>query len=180
VIDLTDAELVGLALAGTDEPYAHLVARHRSRMMRYAARLLGSREDAEEVVQDSFVRAYRNLIQCANPERFGSWLFTILVNRCRTAAARRNGARVQFVGDEGVEGPGVPHPAEGAAWREEIQRALAVLPVDQREAFLLKHVEELSYEEMERVTGSSTPALKMRVKRACDRLREELTDVLRS
>ena len=60
------------------------------------------------------------------------------------------------------------------AIREEIERAVDQLEVDQREAFLLKHVEELTYEEMEAITGAGKSALKMRVKRACDRLRELL------
>jgi RNA polymerase sigma-70 factor (ECF subfamily) len=63
------------------------------------------------------------------------------------------------------------HPAERTAWREEIQRALAELRPEQREAFLLKNVEGLGYEEMSEMTGVGVSALKMRVMRACDRLR---------
>jgi RNA polymerase sigma-70 factor (ECF subfamily) len=69
------------------------------------------------------------------------------------------------------------HPANQRALRDEIERALARLDVDQREAFVLKHVEELSYEEMAEITGAGISALKMRVKRACDRLRELLEGV---
>ncbi|HWP04063.1 MAG TPA: sigma-70 family RNA polymerase sigma factor, partial [Gemmatimonadaceae bacterium] len=69
------------------------------------------------------------------------------------------------------------HPAERVAWREEIQRALARLDPEQREAFLLKHVEELGYEEMSELTGVGVSALKMRVKRACERLRAMLREV---
>ncbi len=69
------------------------------------------------------------------------------------------------------------HPAEQRAWREEIYRALEQVDAMQREAFLLKHVEDLSYEEMAEVTGVGVSALKMRVKRACDRLRELLQEV---
>jgi RNA polymerase sigma-70 factor (ECF subfamily) len=71
------------------------------------------------------------------------------------------------------------HPAERTAWREEIERALSRLDPEQREAFLLKHVEELSYEEMAEITGAGISALKMRVKRACDRLRQLLEEVQR-
>lgn len=173
----TDAALVARVLGGGEEEFALLVERHQPRLMRYAARFLGTREDAEEVVQDTFVRAYRSLARCESPEKFGSWLFTILVNRCRTKSVPLGLRRKRFVTDEGISGPGVPHPAEAAAWREEIQRAIEGLPAEQREAFLLKHVEDLSYEEMEAATGAGTSALKMRVKRACDRLREALQDV---
>jgi len=68
---------------------------------------------------------------------------------------------------------------DGAATelRIEIERAVALLDADQREAFLLKHVEQLGYEEMAAVTGAGVSALKMRVKRACERLRDLLGEV---
>ncbi|HEY5060658.1 MAG TPA: sigma-70 family RNA polymerase sigma factor, partial [Gemmatimonadaceae bacterium] len=69
------------------------------------------------------------------------------------------------------------HPAEQAAWREEIDRALERLSADQREAFLLKYVEELGYDDMAQLTGVGVSALKMRVMRACERLRELLSEV---
>ena len=70
----------------------------------------------------------------------------------------------------------IDHPAETSAWREEIGRALSRLDADQREAFLLKHVEEMEYEQMAVVTGAGVSALKMRVKRACERMRRMLTE----
>ena len=85
-----------------------------------------------------------------------------------TAAARTAG---------GAGSASEDHPAERVAWREEIEVALARLDPQQREAFLLKHVEDKSYEEMAELTGAGVSALKMRVKRACDRLRELLREV---
>ena len=76
---------------------------------------------------------------------------------------------------------GAASPADAASldlerqgWREEIGRALGQLDAGQREAFLLKHVEDMSYDEMAVLTGVGVSALKMRVKRACDRLRDLL------
>lgn len=176
----TDAELVVRARKGDLASYATLLSRHRASLERYALRLLGNREDAEEALQDALVRAWQALDRCQQPERVRSWLFRILINRCRTRLSRAD--RVE-------RGPGadlalalattLPHP-EGEAWREEIARALARLPADQREAFLLKHVEEFSYEEIGQLTGTSVPALKMRVSRACLRLRDLLEDVYRA
>jgi RNA polymerase sigma-70 factor (ECF subfamily) len=134
--------------------------------------MLGTREDAEEALQDAFVRAYRSIAKCDDPERFGSWLFRILANRCRTAGSRRGRREKTFVRDElALLDAFEEHPAERAQWREEIQRALMRLDRDQREAFLLKHVEDLGYDEMAELTGVGVSALKMRVKRACERLR---------
>jgi RNA polymerase sigma-70 factor (ECF subfamily) len=176
VTDATDAELVAATLQGDEDAFTTLIRRHRDRLARYAARMLGDLHDAEEAVQDALIRAHRALARCEDPAKFGAWLFQILVNRCRTRGGRRRRYEQTFVLGEHLPEPGVDHPAERAAWREEIQRALARLGADQREAFLLKHVEELSYEEMTAVTGASVPALKMRVKRACERMREFLTE----
>ena len=167
-----DAEIVARVLEGDVDAYAQLVTRYRPRLSRYALRMLGNREDAQEALQDAFVRAYRALGRCDDPDRFGSWLFSILVNRCRTTGGRSARRARTFVSDEAAARVAVDaHPAEQAAWREEIERALALLDAEQREAFLLKHVEGLSYEEMAELTGAGVSALKMRVKRACDRLR---------
>ena len=171
-MEMTDAEIVARIMSGDVDAYAALVARYRPRLSRYALRMLGNREDAQEALQDAFIRAYRAIGRCDDPERFGSWLFSILVNRCRTAGARSTRRARTFVSDEvATRSAAESHPAEQAAWREEIERALAQLDPDQREAFLLKHVEGLSYEEMAEITGAGVSALKMRVKRACDRLR---------
>jgi RNA polymerase sigma-70 factor (ECF subfamily) len=171
-VETNDAEIVARVLEGDVDAYALLVTRYRPRLSRYALRMLGNREDAQEALQDAFVRAYRALGRCDDPDRFGSWLFSILVNRCRTAGARSTRRARTFVSDEAAARLAAEHhPAEQSAWREEIDRALDQLDSEQREAFLLKHVEGLSYEEMSELTGAGVSALKMRVKRACDRLR---------
>jgi len=174
----SDAAIVARVLDGDVEAFALLVARYRDRYARYAYHMLGNREDAEEALQDAFTRAYRSLARCEDPERFAAWLFRILINRCRTAGARRGRRARTFVADEvAVLEAAEDHPADRAAWREEIGRALAQLRVEQREAFLMKYVEELGYDEMSRVTGVGVSALKMRVMRACERLRGLLTEV---
>ena len=175
---LTDGEIVARVLGGDVDAYALLVARYRGRLGRYALHMLGSREDAEEALQDAFVRAYRSLARCDDPEKFGAWIFSILLNRCRTSGARGSRRRRTFVTDDvALLGASEEHPAERDAWREEISLAIQRLRPDQREAFLMKYVEELSYEEMSQMTGVGVSALKMRVLRACDRLRELLAEV---
>ncbi len=175
---LSDGQIVARVLDGDVDAYALLVARYRGRLGRYAMHMLGTREDAEEVLQDAFVRAYRSLARCEDPDKFGAWIFSILLNRCRTSGARGSRRRQTFVADEvALLGASEEHPAEREAWREEISRAVQRLRPDQREAFLMKYVEDLSYEEMAQMTGVGVSALKMRVLRACDRLRELLEEV---
>ncbi|MEO8201603.1 MAG: RNA polymerase sigma factor [Gemmatimonadota bacterium] len=172
-----DALLVTRVLGGDENAYGVLMARYRDRFARYAFRLLGDQGDAEDVLQETFIRGYRFLSQCESPEKFGAWLFRILVNRCHSAYSGR-GRKEENLGSSTVADT---RPARGygndEAWREEIERALEYLPLEQREAFLLKYVEDLSYEEMEELTGMGISALKMRVKRACERLRELLGEV---
>ena len=83
------------------------------------------------------------------------------VRRERRVVADADALAVSFVADDG----------RAYELRDEIERAMAALSAEQREAFLLRHVEELSYEEMAKATGAGVSALKMRVKRACERLK---------
>ncbi len=175
--DEADAALVRRVLEGEVEAFAGLVSRHRDRGLRFAAAMLGDPADAEEALQDAFVRAYRSLRTCRDPGRFGAWFLRILVNRCRTRAVRRSRRAAVFVRDDVALERAAAPPGDGREWREEIERALAKLDPLQREAFLLKHVEGLEYQEMTRVTGARVPALKMRVMRACEHLRVLLRDV---
>src|SRR3954467_4525237 len=172
----SDAELVEQVRQGDRDAYGPLIVRYRLRFGRYAFHLLGNESDAEEALQDAFFRAYRSIERCREPDRFGAWLFRILVTCCRTSAARRGRDAAREAPLDAADRIGLAHPIESAISQEEIQQALAELVPEQREAFLLKYVEELSYEEMIEVTGVGESALKMRVKRACARLRQLLGD----
>ena len=181
MLEHSDGALVRRVLNGDIDAYAVLVSRYRARFARYAVHMLGNREDAEEALQDAFVRAWRALRRCRDPERFDAWLFQILANRCRTHGARRRRYESTFIRDEHAlrsaptDDPAPPNDGE-PGWDGAVDRALAALEPDQREAFLLKYVDQLSYEEISRLTGVGISALKMRVKRAADRLRDLLQE----
>lgn len=180
-MEISDAAIVRRVLNGDVEAYAILVDRYFEHYVRFAVHLVGNREDAEEVVQDTFLRAYRALGRYEERERFGAWLMRILVNRARTVSAmgRRREKMFPEQIDDTLPEASENHPADRAALREEMSRALSQLGADQREAFLLHYVEGLSYEEISTITGSGVSALKMRVKRSCERLREILQGVNR-
>jgi RNA polymerase sigma-70 factor (ECF subfamily) len=179
-VGTSDAALVRRVQTGDTRAYADLVARYRDRLGRYALHMLGNREDAEEVLQDAFVRAYRSLGRCNDPERFGAWLYGILVNRCRTTGARAARRARRFVHDPAaLETAPLSGPDGRTEWDDMVRWALARLPPESREAFLLKHVEELEYEDMARLTGAGVSALKMRVKRAREQLQTMLREVER-
>jgi RNA polymerase sigma-70 factor, ECF subfamily len=174
----SDPEIIAAVLRGQTEAYAELVDRYRDRCNRFAVRFLGDRDDADEALQSAFLRAYRGLAGCRDRGRFNAWLFQIVVNECRSLATRRSRRAERFVHDDALSAQAsVEHGADRAALVSEIQHALDQLEIDQRQAFLLKHVEELSYEEMSEITGAGISALKMRVQRACARLRTLLIAV---
>jgi RNA polymerase sigma-70 factor (ECF subfamily) len=178
--DLSDAEIIRAVLEGRTEAYAELVHRHRDAQFRFALRMLGDRDDADDVLQSAFVRAFRSLASCREPDRFGAWLRRIVVNECRTLGTARGRRELRMVRDEAVlerleSGDG--QDGDGGLDPGLVERALERLTPDLREAFLLKHVEDHSYEEMVEITGAGLSALKMRVKRACEQLREQLEGV---
>ena len=160
-MELSDAALVDIVLKGESEAYAGLVARYRDRYARFALHMLGNREDAEEALQDAFVRGYRSLHRCGDPARFGSWLLAILANRCRTAGGRSARREKRFVAAEDRHyAIALDHPAERRRGERRSDWRCRGSNADQREAFLLKHVEEMEYEQMAVITGAGVSALK--------------------
>ena len=169
--ETTDAMLVRAVLAGDADAFATLVDRHSRVCLRFATRMLGNRQDAEDSAQETFLRAHRALAHYDERMNFRTWLMSILINRCRTALLHRRRRTARIVLDErAVDEARVESSAVDTALRDAIERALAQLDPAQREAFLLKHVESLNYEEMAEMTGVGISALKMRVRRACERL----------
>jgi RNA polymerase sigma-70 factor (ECF subfamily) len=169
---MTDGELVRSTLGGDARAFAELVDRHAPSCIRYATRMLRDRHDAEDVAQEAFVRAHRALVTYDARLPFRTWLFSILVNRCRTALAQRGRRqRRVFSDDDALATASIDDERQAADVRDEIEWAVGLLPAEQREAFLLRHVEGLSYDEMASTTGAGVSALKMRVKRACERLK---------
>jgi len=164
----TDADVIARVLAGDIDAYGILVDRYHRRFARFATRMLGSQEDAEEALQDTFLRAYRALARYQDRERFASWLYRILVNRCQSMLARRRSQEIR---------PALPIEQDGPAADAELVQTdnanwiLGNLPAEQREVFLLRYVEDLSFEEIAALTGIGLSALKMRVKRGLERLR---------
>ena len=177
---MTDAELVAKVLEGRAEAFAMLVGRYHEGCARLAYRLLGNRQDAEDALQESLLRAYRGLGRYRERERFRAWLYRILVNQCRTLGGRRGRLDRRFVHDPAaLERPSGEPSERREEIRDAFQAALDDLEPLLREAFLLKHGEGMEYGEIAAITGVGVSALKMRVKRACDAMRPKLQEALR-
>ncbi|HEV2179190.1 MAG TPA: sigma-70 family RNA polymerase sigma factor [Gemmatimonadaceae bacterium] len=170
----SDSAIVRRVLDGDTEAFAVLVGRHHAACLRLATHVLGTREDAEDAVQETFLRAYRHLGRYEERERFTGWLFRVLVNQCRTTLARRRRLEAHIAEDAPELASWDDDVAEGSERDEMLRTALARLHPMQREAVLLRFSADLSYEEMAAATGAGVSALKMRVKRACARLRAML------
>lgn len=144
--------------------------------MRYVRHMGFDQARARDILQDAFVRAYRHLGRCGDPDRFDGWLFRITANLCRTAgrrASRRSMTDLDSVTLQ-EEGPGPDERAERVSLRNRLKERLGRLPDDQREALVLFYLEERPVREIADFTGASESAIKMRLKRGRERLREEL------
>jgi len=164
------------AKRGDRHAFAALVELLHPRAMRYATHMVGQSEDAEEAVQDTFVRVYDSLSRFRDDAAFDPWFFRILANRCRTLLAKRK-RRYAIIEYGDLPAHAATPVAPSGELAAEIQLALDQLPAEQREAFLLRHVEDLDYEAISAVTGVGLSAVRMRVKRACDALRTQLNAV---
>src|SRR5258708_7987629 len=142
-----DAAAVALVLAGATEACGFVIRRYEGGLLRFAARMLGSRDAAADAVAESFVRAYRHLASCREPARLRTWLYRIVANRCKSHLSRRLRGEVSF-----DEAPPVADPADNEAGLERaeprrlVQRAPLQLSPAKRAPVVLKPLEGVSHE----------------------------------
>ncbi len=174
-----DAELISRILAGEGEQYGILIGRYQSALYRHALGMVLQPDAAADLVQETFIKAYTSLNLCQDPARFRAWIFRILSNRCRDHLKNLRQRTVPLEGDTALTSirDDPEHGVEQRELREAVNHALSCLPEAQREAFLLKHVEGRSYEEMAELLEVSVSALKMRVSRARETLQALLGGV---
>jgi RNA polymerase sigma-70 factor (ECF subfamily) len=176
VLGPSDSELVACVLAGQRDAYETIVERYQERLYRYALTSTRDPDSAADLVQDTFVRAYSSLARCRDRERFAPWLFRILRNRC-IDHQKEHRRRDVPLDDRSEHASSIGNPEremDQSILRDALEHALSSLPETAREAFLLKHVQGLSYEEIAEILEVGTSALKMRVARARDVLQGSL------
>ncbi len=163
----SDAALVEQVLAGRKDAFAHLVRRHQDAVYGLALRWTGDRDEAQDLAQETFVRAYRKLRSYDPGYSMRNWLLAICANLAknqRRSAERRERAHREHA-DRYLGPPDPPDPRS-----EALEEALLRLPEKLRIPLVLKHVEGMSYEEVARTLRIGLSAAKMRVKRARDEL----------
>ncbi len=176
-----DAAVVARVRAGDRESYRILVRRYQDAMYRHALRLTGDTDTAADLTQGALVKAYTELDRCREPERFAAWIFRIVTNACKDHLKSRRRRDVSLDDERAASTPGRSDPAlelERAQLGTALEGALRRLPDALREAFMMKHVDGRSYEEMAALLELSVPALKMRVHRAREALKAMLEEVL--
>lgn len=172
----SDVEVVNRVLAGDTEAFGTLVDRYQDEFAAYATHMTGSQDDAADVIQESFVRAYRSLGRCQDPANFKGWLFRIVSNQCKTYLARNARRRMEPLGSLATTAAPDDAGREAAAsdLRSVVRRAVGRLPPEQGEALILKYVHEMGVSEIAGLLAVSESALKMRLLRARRALLQEL------
>lgn len=187
-MELTDAAAVSRARGGDADAFRMLVDRHSHAVFRVAYRMTGNEHDADDVVQETLLRAYRQLGRFEERANFGTWLHRIAIN-CSLDLLRARGRADKHYG-------GAPEEAEltGAAksdaqqdrlllsaeLKEQVKAAMERLSGNERTAFVLRHFEGMPVEEIGKTLGIQVNAAKHTIFRAVRKLRESLEPFVRS
>ena len=179
-----ECEIIKQVERGERDAYALLIEAYKGPVFNLAFRMPGSYSDADDLTQEIFIRAYQNLHQFDQDKKFFTWLYTLGINLIRNHLKKkakdvashtmdRRFSELQTKGDESREGD---FPSEESMRR--LDENMQKLPVDLREAIILKFYQDLTFEEIAAITGDSLSAVKMRVYRGLEKLRQ-LMEVIR-
>lgn len=177
----SDAQLVVRSLAQDQEAFGQLIDRHAAAIVNLGYRMVGNRTEAEDLAQETFLAAYKALSTFRADSKVSTWLYRIAANKCKDwlRVKRPGQGQYDLDADESLDlyvtedrTPEVLLSQQQVA--QELEQAIQRLPPLYREAFVLKHVEGLSYEEMEDILGVSGDTLKMRVYKGRVQLSREL------
>ncbi|MGA2496710.1 MAG: sigma-70 family RNA polymerase sigma factor [Tepidisphaeraceae bacterium] len=177
----SDEDLMRRTQKGDRPAFSLLYERYSASVLSYLYRMLGNVEDVESIAQEVFLRAFRFAPTYRYPQKFSTWLFTITRNLAINYSRRRKRSPVRNVTElnlEGVEISGDPYAVahkvvDTAERQEEIGRmlkALDDLPTDQKEVIVLGVFQDLSYAEMEEITGTKAVTLRSRMFHGLKRL----------
>ena len=183
VVGLTDEELVARSMGGDPESFNQLIKRWEKPIYALAYRTIGREDDARDVVQETFLRAFRGLSGFKGQAKFSSWLYRITLNLCRDWMRRQRRAPVVVTPDgvDLVELAGESEDvetADAAVERKDLSRAIAramtALPEEQRAAIVLKEYHGLTFQEIADLLGCPLSTVKTRLYQGLTVLRKEL------
>ena len=170
-----DQAVIDRVLAGDRDAFGILIERYSDPLYRHAYGMTGSADVAEDILQVSFIKAFHHLGEVRG--RFDAWVFRIVANGCKDWLKNIRRTHLSYEEDDQPSGYETPdEELDRGEIRRDLDRALAALPSSLREAFVMKHVEGRSYEEMADLLDTTVGALKMRVHRAREALQKLLED----
>lgn len=177
--------LVAEAAAGSREAFDDLVRRHQVRIYRLVRIMTGGDDDAEDLTQETFVRAFRGIARFRGDSSFGTWLHRIAVNVIKSHVSR-HARRPRHVSSSaaGESEPLVERIASASDFelaicqRQAIDEAIATLPEEQRALIVLRDIQGLGYHEIATITGIPIGTVESRIFRARQRLRPVLEHLL--
>ncbi len=163
-------------LDGDPDSYSVLVDRYKAMVFNVAYRMVGDEDTAKDLAQESFIAAYAGLEHFRFGSKFSSWLYSIILNKCRDhLKLAKDTVPTEEMADVLPDSGSSPEQDAAARQsRDVLQRALDGLPEEYREVLILKHIEELDYEEISAITGAGIAALKVRAHRGRDMLKKIL------
>jgi RNA polymerase sigma-70 factor (ECF subfamily) len=176
-VDPSEADqlIITSVLAGNREAFSTLIHRYSDPLYRHAVGMTGSPDVAEDILQQSFIKAYNHLAEVRG--RFDAWLFRIVANGCKDWLKNIRRTHVSYDEDDQPSAYATPdEDLDRSELRRDLDRALGSLAPSLREAFVMKHVEGRSYEEMADLLDTTVGALKMRVHRAREALQALLEE----
>lgn len=175
--EYTDTELYEcLCTASAEVAFAELYARYSSIVYAYCVRVMGDRDQAADVFQDTFIRFFQSAERHPTMDNVKGYLLTISRNLCLNEKKRASNHNLEF--DEVLYNPGISLEHERNEMMELIAHALELLPQDMREAFVLREYQGLSYKEMTVILDIKLETAKVRVFRARQRIKEILQPYL--
>src|SRR5688500_1517592 len=173
--DTSDQVIIQRVLAGERDAFRLLISRYSDPLYRHALCMTGSPDVAEDILQLSFIKAYQHLAEVRG--RFDAWVFRIVANGCKDWLKNIRRSHLSYDEDDQPSSYATPdEELDRSELRTDLDGALAALPASLREAFIMKHVEGRSYEEMADLLGTTVGALKMRVHRAREALQALLEE----
>ena len=188
----SEAEIIAAILAGDTQLYHELIRPHERTVYMMALSYMKNEADAEDVAQEAFIKAFRNLSTFRGDAKFSTWLISITLNEARNRLRRQSIVRMQSL-DEPPDEDGAVSPALLRDWREIpseavereevrtlIKRAVETLPEIYRQVFLLRDVEELDVNETAQTLSISISNVKVRLHRARMMLQKELAPQLKT
>jgi len=171
---LTDSELVKLVQAGEVEPFDELVRRHQVKIHDLCYKMLRNYDDAKDMAQETFIKAYRKINKFAGRSKFSTWLYRIAVNNCLNFLKRQKPTEELF---EEITSSGKEDPVEkykSKKFGEMIRAAVAKLPTVQKAVFTLRTLQDLPYQEVSEILRKPVSTIKVNHHLAVKNLRQYL------